>query len=220
MAPAKAGRLDVFLAQQGLGINRSGIRRLIDEGHVLVNGTFPKAGQRLRSGDRLVVTIPKPKPLELEAEEMPLLIVFQDRDLLVVDKPAGLAVHPGPGHSAGTLVNGLLAICPDLSGIGGRLRPGIVHRLDKDTSGLMVVAKTQSAHLAISQQLKERRVAKGYLALVRGEVTPEQGTIEGPIGRHRVDRKRMAVVPGGREATTAYRVLRCLGSTSFLEVSP
>ena len=138
---------------------------------------------------------------------MPLTVVYQDEHIAVIDKPAGLAVHPGPGHSGHTLVNALLAICPDIQGVGGEIRPGIVHRLDKDTSGLMVVAKTHQAHLDVSGQIKVRQVDKGYIALAVGKVEPAVGVIDEPIGRDQHNRKRMAVVPDGREARTRYRVL-------------
>ena len=214
------GRLDLFLARHEPKLTRSRIKRLIDSGHILINGQVPKVSQRLHPGDRVVITVPPPAPIELEAQEIPIPVMFQDHDLIVVDKPAGLSVHPGPGHPNHTLVNALLALCPDISGIGGYLRPGIVHRLDKDTSGLMVVAKTDAAHLDISRQIKERRVRKGYLALVRGRLEPDKGTIEAPVGRHPVHRKRMAVVNGGKEAKTSYHVIRYLPEASFLEVFP
>jgi len=146
--------------------------------------------------------------------------MYEDEDLLVVDKPAGMTVHPGPGHSAHTLVNAVLARCPDLRGVGGQGRPGIVHRLDKDTSGLIIVARNELAHLSLSRQLKERRVEKGYLALVHGHVEPPEGVIEAPIGRDPRHRKRMAVVEGGREARTGYRLARYLDSYTLVEVTP
>jgi 23S rRNA pseudouridine1911/1915/1917 synthase len=147
-------------------------------------------------------------------------VVYQDDGLIVIDKPAGLSVHPGPGHSDGTLVNALLARCPDIKGIGGVIRPGIVHRLDKDTSGLMVVAKTEQAHQSLSAQFKEHRVAKGYLALVIGTVKPADGRVDAPIARDPRHRKRMAVVMGGREALTRYRVIQRFNEYSLLEVYP
>ena len=192
----------------------------MEEGCVLLNGGIPKAGQRLRPGDRICVTIPAPRPTELVPEVIPLQIVYQDEDIIVVEKPAGLPVHPGPGHPSRTLVNGLVALCPDLKGIGGELRPGIVHRLDKDTSGLMVVAKSTRAHLSITIQLKARTVRKGYLALVWGRVEPPQGVIEAHIGRDPRNRKRMAVVQGGREARTRYTVSQYVSNCSFVDVFP
>ena len=216
-----ADRLDTFLARhEGLGLTRSQVVRLVDEGHVLLNGAIPKASRRLRSGDCISVTVPPPRPVDLVPEEIPLNIAYQDGEVLVVDKPAGLTVHPAPGHPSHTLVNALLALCPDLKGIGGELRPGIVHRLDKDTSGLMVVAKSAAAHLGLTGQIKERTFHKGYLALSRGKVEPAEGVIETPIGRDQRNRKRMAVVQGGREARTTYVVRRYYSAYSFIEVFP
>jgi len=166
------------------------------------------------------VRIPPPQPLDVEPEAIPLRIVYEDEDLLVVDKPAGLTVHPAPGHARHTLVNALLAHCGDLSGVGGVLRPGIVHRLDKDTSGLLLVAKNDRAHAGLSRQLKERTVEKGYLALVRGRIEQPEGVIEGAIGRDPRNRKRMAIVEGGRPARTAYRVREYLDGMTLVEVAP
>ncbi len=216
-----ADRLDMFLARHvGLGLTRSQVVRLVDEGQILLNGAIPKASRRLRPGDCISVTVPPPRPVDLVPEEIPLNIVYQDGELLVVDKPAGLTVHPAPGHPSHTLVNALLAFCPDLKGIGGELRPGIVHRLDKDTSGLMVVAKSAAAHLGLTKQIKERDLHKGYLALPRGKVDPAEGTIEAPIGRDPRNRKRMAVVQGGRNARTTYTVRQYYSKYSFIEVFP
>ena len=173
----------------------------------MVNGSGSKASSKVRRGDRITLTVPPPRPTEVVPQWMPLTVVYQDEHIAVIDKPAGLAVHPGPGHSDHTLVNALLAICPDIQGVGGEIRPGIVHRLDKDTSGLMVVAKTHQAHLDVSGQIKARQVDKGYLALAVGKVEPAVGMIDEPIGRDPHHRKRMAVAPDGREARTRYRVL-------------
>ena len=200
-------RLDQFLAGQPTGLTRSQLQRLIGDGLALVNGSGSKASSKVRRGDRIMLTVPPPKPTEVVPQWMPLTVVYQDEHIAVIDKPAGLAVHPGPGHSDHTLVNALLAICPDIQGVGGEIRPGIVHRLDKDTSGLMVVAKTHQAHLDVSDQIKARQVDKGYLALAVGKVEPAVGVIDEPIGRDPHNRKRMAVVPDGREARTRYRVL-------------
>ncbi len=164
--------------------------------------------------------VPPPRSLELEPESIPLNIVYEDDDLLVVDKPAGLAVHPAPGHSRHTLVNALLAHCVDLSGVGGVLRPGIVHRLDKDTSGLLLVAKNDRTHASLSRQLKERTVQKRYLALVRGRLEQPEGVIEGAVGRDPRNRKRMAIVEGGRPARTAYKVREYLDGMTLVEVAP
>jgi len=204
-------RLDQFLARQPLGLTRSQLARLVTSGHVLLNGRPAKPAQKLRPGDRISLTIPPPQKLELAAQAMPLAVVYQDAELIVLEKPVGLSVHPGPGHPDHTLVNALLALCPDIQGIGGAIRPGIVHRLDKDTSGLMMVAKTERAHQSLSAQIKERRVTKGYLALVTGIPPSTSGHIDAPIARDQRHRKRMAVVLGGREARTQYRVLEQFG---------
>ena len=200
-------RLDQFLAEQPTGLTRSQLQRLIGDGLALLNGSGSKASSKVRRGDRVTLTVPPPKPTEVVPQWMPVPVVYQDEHIAVIDKPAGLAVHPGPGHSDHTLVNALLAICPDIQGVGGEIRPGIVHRLDKDTSGLMVVAKTHQAHQDISDQINARLVDKGYLALAMGKVEPETRVIDEPIGRDSHHRKRMAVVPDGRDARTRYRVL-------------
>ena len=214
-------RLDAFLAGQEQELTRSQIRRYIERGLVRLNGGVAKGSQRLRSGDVISLTIPPPRPTDLVAQWMPLTVVYQDGHLVVIDKPAGLSVHPGPGHPDRTLVNGLLALCPDIKdagGIGGEVRPGIVHRLDKDTSGLMMVAKNQRAHNDLSAQIKERRVTKGYLALVSGVPAQNAGVIDAPVGRDPRHRKRMAVVAGGREARTRYRVLEQISRWSLVEL--
>jgi len=211
-------RLDLLLVREADGLTRSQIKRLIQGGRVLVNDMPCRPGQQVRAGDRVSLVVPPPRPVAIEPEEIPLSVVYQDAHLLVVDKPAGLTVHPAPGHPSGTLVNALLAVVPDLKGIGGELRPGIVHRLDKETSGLMVVAKTHQAHLELSRQIKERQVEKGYLALVSGVVTPSEGVIDAPIGRNPRHRKKMAVVAGGRAARTRYKVLRSSDRYSLVEV--
>lgn len=212
-------RLDKYISEQ-CSISRSYAQRLIDDGYVTVDGRAAKAGQRLAPGSKVWATIPPPTPLSLAPEEIPLQIIYQDSNLLVVDKPAGLTVHPAPGHPSHTLVNAVLALCPDLAGIGGSLRPGIVHRLDKDTSGLMVVAKNNEAQMSLSGQIKSRTVKKCYLALVRGHLSPKQGAIDAPIGRHPRYRKRMAVVSGGREAKTRYQVIEYLDDYTFVQVQP
>lgn len=217
----KAGvRLDKYVSQQCEDVSRSYGQRLIGEGHITVNGKAAKASTMLDVGDRVTVTLPALAPLSLVSEEMPLKIVYEDSDLLIIDKPAGLAVHPGAGRSTHTLVNALLAHCPDLSSNTGSLRPGIVHRLDKDTSGLMVVAKSDVAQASLSSQLKARSVVKRYLALVDDHLSPRQGAIEAPIGRDPRQRKRMAVVNDGKEARTLYHVARYVGDYTFVEVTP
>ena len=214
-------RLDAFLARSLPDLSRSYLKRLIDDGLVTIDGRAPKPSDKPPAGAVVEVSIPPPEEYHLDAENIPLTIVYQDADIVVVDKPAGLTVHPAPGHPRGTLVNALLAACPDLQGIAGTLRPGIVHRLDKDTSGLLVVAKNDRAMRALQAQLKERRVKKTYTALVNGVPKPREGQIEAPIGRHPRNRKKMAVVENGREATTRYRVTdEPPGGYALLEVEP
>ncbi len=215
-------RLDVFLARRCPELSRSQAQRLIQEGLITLNSQPGKANRRLARGDQVLVRIPPPQPGAPLPEAIPLSIVYQDTDVMVVDKPAGLTVHPAPGHPRGTLVNALLALCPDLKGISaeGGLRPGIVHRLDKDTSGLLVVAKSDRAHRSLSQQLKAHEVAKSYLALVHGIPEPPQGLIDAPIARHPRRRKKMAVVQGGRPAQTRYRTREAVGRYALLEVEP
>lgn len=214
-------RLDSFIARRVAELTRSRAGRLIAAGAVSVGGaTVTKAATRLAVDDDVRVDVPPPAPSALVPETMPLSIVYEDGDLLVIDKPPGLAVHPSPGHSSHTLVHGILAHCSDLSGIGGEKRPGIVHRLDKDTSGLIIVAKNDAAHVSLSRQLKEHRVEKTYLALVEGHIEPKEGVIDAPIGRDPHHRTRMAVVDGGREARTRYRLLRTVGGRSLVELRP
>ncbi len=218
MADAAEMRLDQFLASQQKELTRNQVQRLIAGGLALVNGRPAKPSQRVRSGDRVSLTIPPPRRLDLVPQPIPLTVVYQDGEIIVIDKQAGLTVHPGPGHPDHTLVNALLAHCPDIQGVGGVIRPGIVHRLDKDTSGLMVVAKTDGAHRALSAQFKERRITKGYLALATGIVKPTVGQVDAPIARDPRHRQRMAVIVGGREARTRYRVLEQSGGCSLLEL--
>ena len=211
-------RLDHFLAGQKVGVTRSRLQRLITEGFVLVNGRSARPARKVRAGDTVFLSIPPPQKLDLLPQLLPLDIVFQDENIVVIDKPAGLSVHPGPGHPDRTLVNALLAHCPDIKGIGWAIRPGIVHRLDKDTSGLLVVAKTEEAHQDLAAQFKDHSVTKGYLALATGVIEPSQGQIDAPIARDPRHRKRMAVVVGGREARTRYRALELLDGYSLLEL--
>ncbi len=200
-------RLDTFLAGHLPALSRSRLKVLIETGHVTLDGRSSEPAEKVRRGQRVEIDIPPPAPSSIVPEPIPLEIVYEDRDLLVINKPAGLVVHPGAGRARGTLVNALVAHVPDLQGIGGVLRPGIVHRLDKDTSGLLVVAKTASALASLQEQVASRRASRRYLALVAGIVTREEGTIEAPIGRDPRHRTRMAVVPAGRAAITRYRVL-------------
>ena len=211
-------RLDRYLSSLDLGLDlgldpgltRSQLHRLVVQGSVLVNGYSSKPSQTIQVGDRVTVSIPPPRTLDLAPQWMPLQLVYQDEHIVVIDKPPGLSVHPGPGHPDRTLVNGLLALCPDIQGIGDSVRPGIVHRLDKDTSGLMMVAKNHQAHLALSAQIKDRQVTKGYLALATGIFPADKGQIDAPISRDPRNRKRMAVAPGGRDSKTNYRVIESL----------
>lgn len=214
-------RLDKYVAEHCPDLTRTQGQKLIAGGYVNVNGLPAKSGLKLTAGDSVKVTIPPPPPSDLVAEDIPLNIVYEDGDLMVIDKPAGLTVHPAPGHPRGTLANAILShlsYSPD----AGDLRPGIVHRLDKDTSGLIIVAKNSTAHANLAVQFKSRSVVKVYQALVRGRLTPEEGVIEAPIGRDSRDRKRMAVVAEGkgRSARTKYRVLKYIGDYSLLEVRP
>ena len=216
-AEGSGERLDVFVARRCPRLSRSLAQRLIREGGVTVGGRPARAGQRLEPGDRVLVRMPPEEPETLRPEPIPLTIVYEDEDLLVVDKPAGLTVHPAAGLPAGqagvrrgTLAAALLAYRPELADVGGPERPGIVHRLDRDTSGLLVVAKNEAARAALARQWKERQVEKGYLALVHGRLEPSEAVIDAPIGRDPRHRQRMAVVEGGRAARTAYRVRRYL----------
>jgi 23S rRNA pseudouridine1911/1915/1917 synthase len=207
---AEGERLDKFAAVALPELSRTAVRRLIDEGEVTVNGEFQKPAYNVQGGDEVVVRVPPPRPTSLQAEAIPLDVVYEDRDVLVVNKPPGLVVHPGAGHPSGTLVNAVLAHCPDLRGVGGELRPGIVHRLDKDTSGVMVVAKHDQALRELQRQFKRRTVGKIYVALLVGNLPEDEGIIEAPIARHPRRRKRMAVVAGGKNARTRWRVRKRL----------
>lgn len=210
-------RLDKYIAEH-CELSRSHIQQLIAAGRVLLNGQPAKASRKVIPGQSIVVAVPPPAITSLDPENIPLDIVYEDDYIMVIDKPAGLTVHPGPGHRSGTLVNAILAHCPHLMAIKGSIRPGIVHRLDKDTSGLMMVAKNDVAQVSLSAQIETRAIKKGYLALVSGHVSPTQGTIEAPIGRHPKDRKRMAVISTGREARTFYQVKEYPGNYSLLHV--
>ena len=185
-----------------------------------MNDCVVKAGLKLSAGDRVRIIIPPPPPSPLSPEAIPLDIIYEDDDLLVVDKPAGLAIHPAPGHPSHTLVNAILSHLPNLTDIGDSLRPGIVHRLDMDTSGVMLVAKNSMAQTNLMNQFKARSVVKAYLVLVKGRLTPKTGIIEAAIGRDPGNRKRMAVVAEGREARTEYRVIKYIGNYTLLEVMP
>jgi 23S rRNA pseudouridine1911/1915/1917 synthase len=211
-------RLDQYLAGLDTGMTRSQLSRLIVEGQALVNGRPAKPSSKVRASDSVSLSVPPPRPTGVVAQDIPVTVVYQDESVVVIDKPAGLAVHPGPGHPDMTLVNALLAMCPDIQGIGGEIRPGIVHRLDKDTSGLMMVAKTHQAHNDLSAQIKARQVTKGYLALVEGSLKSTEGKVDAPVGRHPRRRTRMAVVVGGKEARTNYKVRQELRGHSLVEL--
>jgi 23S rRNA pseudouridine1911/1915/1917 synthase len=216
---AAGERLDVFVGTHLAGCSRSFAAQLIAGGNVRVNGRLQKAGHRLKTGDTVTGCIPPPRPAGFLPEPIPLAILYEDKHIVVINKPPGLVVHPAPGHYSGTLVNGLLHHCPDLIGIGSELRPGIVHRLDKDTSGTLVVAKHGAALEGLSAQFQARRVQKTYLALVHGVMPAAEGVIQLPIGRHPVDRKRMSVASRkARQAETAWRVRRRFPGFSLLEL--
>lgn len=213
-------RLDRALAVLNPSWTRSRARKLIDGGHVSLDGRPAKASTEVRTGQRVVVLEPAPVPLAAEAEAIPLAIVHEDADLLVVDKPSGLVIHPAAGNPRGTLVNALLHHCRDLSGIGGVERPGIVHRLDKDTTGLLVVAKSDRAHLALSLAFRQRRVAKTYLAVCYGVPATADGVVDAPISRHPRERQEMAVVGGGRGARTLFHLEERFAGASLLSCRP
>ena len=189
-------------------LSRSAAQRLLEEGLVTLLGKPVRKNYRCAAGDCFELVLPEPEDLPLVPQDIPLDVVFEDSDVIVVNKPRGLVVHPAPGHPDGTLVNALLFHCGDsLSGVGGEKRPGIVHRIDKDTSGLLIAAKNDFAHRALSEQLKDRSLSRTYEAVVRGNLREDAGTVDRPIGRHPTDRKRMAIVPGGRPAVTHWQVL-------------
>ncbi|WP_432821351.1 RluA family pseudouridine synthase [Trichloromonas sp.] len=202
-------RLDRFLADSLPDHSRSALKKIIDDGRVLLQGVPAKASLKLKGGEQIEVAVPAAIPAEAVPQEIPLNILYEDRHLIIVDKPAGLVVHPAPGHRAGTLVNALLHHCQDLAGIGGELRPGIVHRLDKDTSGVMVATKDDATHQHLAAQFKVHSITRRYLALVHGTPETKAGTVDAPIGRHPVQRKKMSANSrSGRRAVTHWRVLR------------
>src|SRR5204863_6689181 len=211
-------RLDRFLANSAPQFSRSRIQRFIRDGLIAVNGSAPRARDLVRPGDRIILVEPAVQAIDLLPEDIALSVLYEDADLIVLNKRAGISVHPGAGRNRGTLVNALLAHCKNLSGVGGKERPGIVHRLDKETSGCVVVAKNDFAHLELSRQFAARRVDKIYLALVAGKLRRGSGTIVAAIARHRVHRKKMTIArEGGREARTDFKVVRSGGGASLLE---
>jgi len=205
---SKNQRLDAFLASSLDGLTRSQATRLIESGEVAVNGRAVSKSYKLAGGEDIAVTLPEPEPVEAVPQGIPLDVVYEDADVIVVNKPSGMVVHPAPGHPDGTLVNALLYHCAGtLSGIGGALRPGIVHRIDRDTSGLIIAAKNDAAHQYLSAQLADHTLARTYECIVVGALREDRGTVDAPIARHPTDRKRMAVVAGGREAVTHWEVI-------------
>lgn len=211
-------RLDIFLTRMQPELSRAHIQKLIARGDVKVDDTGKKANYKLRAGERVELNIPDPEPAEIMAEDIPLDILYEDADIIVVNKARGMVVHPAAGVFHGTLVNALLAHCDDLSGINGEIRPGIVHRLDKDTSGVMVAAKNDHAHLHLAEQIRNKTAHRVYWAIVHGNIKEEAGVIHGDIGRHPTDRKRMAIVrEHGKPATTKFRVLERFGQYTLVE---
>ncbi|KGO13306.1 RluA family pseudouridine synthase [Clostridium botulinum] len=210
-------RLDLYLSKIFEDKSRSYLQGIIDEGNVLVNNKKKKRNYKLKVGDNIEVNIPEPKLLQIEPEDIKLDIIYEDKDVIVVNKPQEMVVHPAPGVYSGTLVNALLNHCKDLSGINGVARPGIVHRIDKDTSGILVVAKNDISHNNLVAQFKEHSISRVYMALVEGIIKDEQGTIEAPIGRHPVDRIKMAVVKDGRHAVTHYKVIEKFKNHTLVE---
>jgi 23S rRNA pseudouridine1911/1915/1917 synthase len=213
-------RLDKVISTHAPSLSRASAQRLIKDGAATVNGHPSKPSYRVQTGDEIAVHVPIEPPEQVLPENIPLDIVYEDDVLLVIDKPAGMVVHPGAGHSSGTLVNAVLAHCPHVADVGGAGRTGLVHRLDKDTSGLILVAKDDATYAVLQRQFKHRQVTKTYVALVEGQVQPHEGIIEAPIGRDKRQRKKMAVVRSGREARTTYRVIEIFADHTLLEVHP
>ena len=212
-------RLDAYITSIDSEITRTAAQRLIEQGNILVNGEKKKTAYKVSNGDIITIEKEEPKEIELKAQNIPIDIIYEDDDIIVVNKPKGMVVHPANGNPDGTLVNAIMAICKDsLSGIGGEIRPGIVHRLDKDTSGLLIVAKNDEAHIKMSKQIQDRKVEKRYIALVRGNVPDNEATIDMPIARSKVDRKKMAVDKNGKEAVTHFKVLKRYGNYTLLEI--
>lgn len=213
-------RLDAYVSSQNEEITRTSAQKLIEQGNILVNGKKQKVSYKVLVGDVITIEEVQAQPIELKAQEIPIEVIYEDNDIIVVNKPKGMVVHPANGNPDGTLVNAIMAICKDsLSGIGGEIRPGIVHRLDKDTSGLIIVAKNNKAHVNMSEQIKNHEVKKTYIALVRGVVKENEATIDMPIGRSNSDRKKMAVTKNGRNAITHIKVLKRYEKYTLLEVN-
>ena len=212
-------RLDAYIVKKYNNLSRTMVQKLIEDGEILVNGSKKKTSYKVSVNDEIIIHVPEAKKTNLEAENIPIDIIYEDSDIIVVNKPKGLVVHPANGNPDGTLVNAIMAICKDsLSGIGGEIRPGIVHRLDKDTSGILIVAKNDKAHINLSNQIKNREVKKIYIALVRGVVSENEATIDMPIGRSTKDRKKMAVRKEGKTAITHFKVLKRFPKYTLLEI--
>jgi 23S rRNA pseudouridine1911/1915/1917 synthase len=213
-------RLDTYIADELDEISRTYIQKLIKENLVLVNGKTMKARYLVKEGDYIRIELPQPKKLEINAENIPIDIVYEDEDVVIVNKSQGMVVHPAPGNYNGTLVNALLYHIDSLSSINGIIRPGIVHRLDKDTSGLLIIAKNDVSHKILSEELKERKIKRVYIALAHGIIKNDEGTVNAPIGRHSVDRKKMTVTDkNSKEAITHYKVLKRFNNYTFVELS-
>lgn len=212
-------RLDVFLKQNIEEISRTYIQKLIKDGYANVNGTVPKTNYKVNAGDKVCLNVPETEEPDIVAQEMPLDILYEDDDVILINKPKGMVVHPAAGHYTGTLVNGLMHHCKDnLSGINGVLRPGIVHRIDMDTTGILIACKNDVAHQKISEQLKEHSITRRYRALVYGVIKEDEGVVNAPIGRHPIDRKKMAINPqNGKNAITHYRVLERFREYTYIE---
>ena len=216
----KAGiRIDKAIGLIEDTLSRVAIQRLLDEGNILVNGKITKASYKTKLGDEIIIQKEEPRKVDIIAQDIPIEILYEDEDIIVVNKPKGIVVHPANGNPDGTLVNAIMNLCGNsLSGIGGEIRPGIIHRLDKDTSGVLIVAKNDIAHINISNQIKNRQTKKMYIALVRGVIKENKATIDMPIGRSKKDRKKMAVTKDGKEAITHFKVLKRYDNFTLLEI--
>jgi len=211
-------RIDAWISAQMEDMTRSAVQRLLEEGRITCGGKVPAKNYKLNGTETLEITLPDPVPVDVVPQNIPLDVVYEDEDVIVVNKPKGLVVHPAPGHPDGTLVNALLYHCGDsLSGVGGELRPGIVHRIDRDTSGLIIAAKNDFAHQKLAAQLQDHSLARVYRCIVAGNLKEDSGTVDAPVGRHPVDRKKQAVVADGRHAVTHWRVLERFGGFTYVE---
>ena len=212
-------RLDSYLADEKRDISRTMLKKLLDDGNILVNGKKQKSSYKVQNNDEIQISKPEAKEINLKAQDIPVEVIYEDKDIIAVNKPKGMVVHPAVGNTEGTLVNAIMNICKDsLSGIGGEIRPGIVHRLDKDTSGLLIIAKNDEAHVKMSNEIKNREVKKIYIALVRGIVKENEATIDMPIGRSTKDRKKMAVTRNGKNAITHFKVLKRYQNYTLLKI--